>query len=328
LAPLVEAKKLSKLYLLRGGLRETLTRKKHQIRAVDDVSFTIQAGEVLGLVGESGCGKSTTGRLLTRLEEPTTGSIEYEGIEITSLAKSELKAFRQKAQMIFQDPYESLDPRYTVGNAVSEPLVTMRIGATKHERMRMVVETLEQMELRPASHFMDRYPHELSGGQRQRVVIARAMILHPRFVVADEAVSMLDVSVRSGILDLMLKMREMLDVAFLFITHDLAVARYMSDRIAVMYLGRIVEIGPTERIVHAPYHPYAELLLSAVPDPDPASQRRRVVPAVEMPSETQTITGCPFHPRCRYATDLCRQTEPSLTQVEKEHYVSCHHPLG
>jgi len=324
----MDVKNLQKLFPLRRGFLSSLfSSEKPYVRAVDDVSFQIRGGEILGLVGESGCGKTTLGRLLCRYENPTQGSILFKGADVTLLKTENLKQFHKRVQMIFQDPYESLDPRFTVGRAVAEPLVVQDIGTTSDERLEMVAEMLEHFGLKPAEDFINRYPHELSGGQRQRIVVARAMILRPELIVADEPVSMLDVSIRSGILNLMLETRDEFKVTYAFITHDLAVARYMSDRIAIMYLGKIVELGPKEEVIQMPSHPYAELLSSAVPNPDPTAKRSRVRASGEIPSAFEFLKGCRFHPRCPYAKDRCTESDPEFEEVRKDHYVACHDPL-
>jgi peptide/nickel transport system ATP-binding protein len=316
---LISVENLKKTYRGRGRF----LRKGQDIPAVDGVSFQVKQGEILGLVGESGCGKTTTGRLLTVLEKPTDGRVLFEGVDINKLKGIELKRLRRKVQMISQDPYASLDPRLTVYETVNEGLVIHKIG-TRDEATKLVAEALGMSELRPPEEFFDRYPHELSGGQRQRVAFARCMILRPAFLIADEAVSMLDASIRSGIMKLMLKSRKECGISILFITHDLSVARYMSDRIAIMYLGKIVEIGPTDEVILKPLHPYAKILLSAVPIPDPTNIRERIRIPGEAFYHGSLIKGCRFRPRCPIATDKCEQHEPELTELPNEHFVACH----
>jgi len=302
-------------------LSSIILRKKSFLRAVDGISFDIKRGEIMALAGESGCGKTTTGRLLVLLDEPTDGKILFNGIDISSLKGKQLKYFRKRIQMIFQDPYESLNPRFTILNAVTEPLKAHKIGS-KDEWIEMAYKMLAYAGLTPPEKFFNRYPHELSGGERQRVAIARAMIIRPEFIVADEPVSMLDISVRAGILNLMKKLNKELGIAYLFITHDLAVARYMSHKIAIMYLGKILEIGPTEKVISNPKHPYTKLLLSAIPRP--GLKRRRRVTMTEVPSPINLPEGCRFHPRCPYVLNVCKQREPPLSEVEKGYKVACH----
>ena len=317
-------RKLVKYFPVKGGFASSLYTPEQYVHAVDGVNFDISKGEILGMVGESGCGKTTTGRLLTRLETPTSGQMMFHGTDIGKLDGRKLKDFRRKVQMIFQDPYESLKPRFTVFATVAEPLLVHGVGESHDEREDMVARALEHAELRPAQEFMYRYPHELSGGQRQRVAIARALALRPEFVVADEPVSMLDVSIRAGIMNLMLKLRDEYDIPFMFISHDVSVTRYMSHRIAVMYLGNIVELAPSEEIIKNPMHPYTEALLSAVPVPDPKTKHGRVEIRGDLPSPIAVPPGCSFHPRCLYRRGLCPEVKPPLREVEPGHWAQCH----
>ena len=323
----VNVKKLKKYFPVRAGLMSSLGGSKEQkfVHAVDNISFKIHEGEIFSLVGESGCGKTTTGRLLTRLEDPTSGHIYFHKRDIANLEGKELKDFRRNVQMIFQDPYESLNPRLTVFSTVSEPLIVHHVGDTIDEREDLVAKALEASELKPAMEYLHRYPHELSGGQRQRVAIARALALRPEFIVADEPVSMLDVSIRSGILNLLLDLKERYNIPYLFITHDLAVARYMSNNIGVMYLGSLVETGDSERIIKNPHHPYTRALLSSVPVPDPEYDRERKKIKGDLPSPIDVPKGCRFYPRCIFAKKgICDKKDPPVVEVEPGHMVKCH----
>ena len=323
---LVEIKDLSKLYPVGGGV---FRRSKDFIHAVSELNLVIRRGESVGLVGESGCGKTTTGKLLVRLVDPTEGNILFhmgsEIVDVAHLKGKDLKTFRRRVQMIFQDPYESMNPRLTIYDTVAEPLDVQGIG-TIPEREARVADLLETVGLTPASSFIFRYPHELSGGQRQRVAIARALIVEPDFVVADEPTSMLDVSVRTGVMNLMQELADRLEVTYLYITHDLAVARYMCDRIAVMYLGKIVEIGNTEEVLRSPKHPYTRALLSAVPVPDPAYQRPDVVIKGGISKPINPIPRCRFHERCTISEQVCLDNpHPPLEDRDGDkHYSACY----
>jgi peptide/nickel transport system ATP-binding protein len=325
-AVVIEARNLVKYFPLKLGFFKTLiTKQIPYVHAVDDVSFKIFKEEIFGLVGESGCGKTTTGRLLLRLIEPTAGEVIFKGINISSIKKeSDMKKLRRKMQIIFQDPYESLNPRMTVLDIIAEPLRIQKVVESDEELRDKVSEVLEDLDLTPAEEFIYRFPHELSGGQRQRVAIGRAFALKPEFLVADEPVSMLDVSIRSEVLRLLLGLIEKHHSSFLYITHDIALARHMCDRIAVMYLGKIVEQGSTENVIQEPLHPYTEALIAAVPVPDPTARRSKVVIKGEVPSAINPPSGCRFHTRCPYAWEICRKKEPSLVEVQKERYVACH----
>ena len=300
----VKVSNLKKYFELRRGFF-SFGQEAVYVKAVDDVNFEIHEGEILGLVGESGCGKTTTGRLLTRLEDPTGGSVFFLGRDIALLEGQNLKVFRRNIQMVFQDPYESLNPRTTVLQTVMEPLINHNIGRTSEERVELATKALEDAGLAPGKEYLNRFPHELSGGQRQRVSIARALVINPRVIVADEPVSMLDVSIRAGVLNLMLDLRGKYHIPYLFITHDIAVARYVSDRLAVMYLGRVVEIGDTDEVILSPKHPYTRALLSAVPVPDPEHKHGRISIRGEVPSATNIPLGCRFRTRCPFAFKEC-----------------------
>jgi peptide/nickel transport system ATP-binding protein len=309
----------------KGFLDRLLTSQKSFVHAVDDVSFSVNRGDILGLVGESGSGKSTTGRLCLKLIEPTTGSIMFEGVDLAKLHGEDLRRFRKNMQLIFQDPMSSLSPRIRVGDAVKHALSFQGVGTASEqtERTRAI---LERVGLKPWSNFYDRYPHQLSGGQRQRVVIARALVLNPKFVVADEPIAMVDVSVRAQILELMLELKKEFDLTYLFITHDLAMANYVCHSIAIMYLGKIVEAGSKEDVFGRPLHPYTLALLSSIPVPDPKAKLHRIIPKGEIPSPINPPKGCRFHPRCPYAQDICSEREPQLEEIKPQRYAACFFP--
>jgi len=315
---LVEVENLKKYYPVTAGL---LSRHVADVKAVDGVSFYIMEGETLGLVGESGCGKSTLGRALLRLEEPTAGIVRYRGSNIMVWDKRQLKELRKEAQMIFQDPQSSLDPRMTIGDSIGEALLIHGVG-TEKERLERVEGLLERVGLEP-KHAM-RYPHELSGGQKQRIGIARALAVNPKLIVADEPVSALDVSVQAQILNLIMDLQRELGLAYLFIAHDLSVIGQVSDRIAVMYLGQIIELANRTELFSHPLHPYTEALLSAIPLPDPHQKRERILLQGEVPSPVNPPPGCRFHTRCPRVMKLCRQELPTLKLLEGNHLVSCH----
>jgi peptide/nickel transport system ATP-binding protein len=302
-------------------LEKMLTRTRHFVRAVDDVSFSVLKGEIFTLAGESGCGKTTTGKIVVRLIPPTSGKIFFDNVEITTLDHEVLRMLKRKLQIIFQDPYASFNPRMKIGEAVGHPLEIH--GLAKHdEKMKKVLEILERVGLTPAETFVDLYPHQISGGQRQRAAMARALILQPEFIVADEPVSMIDVSLRTAIIDLMLNLRKDFGLTYLFITHDLAIAKYISDRIAIMYLGKIAELGNKQAIFSNPMHPYTQALLAAIPVPVPERKRKTELKG-EVPSAINIPSGCRFRTRCRCAEKTCEEKEPELIPVSPNHYVAC-----
>ena len=326
-APLMEVRDLHVHFPIRRGL---LRRQTGTVRAVDGVSFDLHRGETLGLVGESGCGKSTTGLAMLRLLDPTAGRVLFEGRDVASLGERELRASRRHMQMVFQDPYSSLNPRMTVGSIIVEPLAVHRIG-TPAERRDRVAELMRLVGLDPS--FINRYPHEFSGGQRQRVGLARALATGPALIVADEPISALDVSIQAQVVNLMADLKGQLGLTYLLVSHDLSMVRYLSDRVAVMYLGRIVEIGGRDAVFDTPLHPYTRALLSAIPTPDPRRERgrKRIVLKGDVPSPANPPGGCRFHPRCPIATAECRTTDPVLRVIaapsgpSPPHRVACHH---
>ena len=316
-SPLIETRNLSKSFAIGGGF----LAKKKVVRAVEDVSLQIQRGETLGLVGESGCGKSTIGRTLLRLYEPTSGQIFFAGSDIT---KANMRPYRKKMQIVFQDPYASLDPRMTVGDIVGEPLDIYHAYESKAERREKILELLNLVGLN--SEHMNRYPHEFSGGQRQRVSIARSMALRPDFMVCDEPISALDVSIQAQVINMLMELQQKLNMTYLFIAHDLNVVRHISKRVGVMYLGSLVEVCDANELYKNPLHPYTQALLSAIPIPDPnvSRSRHRVVLEGEVPSPMNPPKGCKFHTRCPHARDICREARPETIEVGQGHTCACH----
>ncbi len=318
MARLLEVRHLRTWFPAQGGL---LARGRQHVKAVDDVSFDIERGEVLGLVGESGSGKTTVGRSLLRLIQPTAGTIRFDGLDVTALSQAGLRAFRRRAQIIFQDPFASLNPRMTVAEIVGEALVIHGLARGARARAERVGELLAMVGLAP--EHMTQYPHEFSGGQRQRIGIARALAVEPEFIVADEPVSALDVSIQAQVVNLMRDLKARLGLTLLFITHDLAVVEYISTRVAVMYLGRLMEVAPARELCRNPKHPYTEALLSAVPVPDPKARRGRIVLKGDIPSPIDPPSGCVFRTRCPYALPACAERVPELREVRPLHQKAC-----
>jgi oligopeptide transport system ATP-binding protein len=317
--PLIDARNIVKHYPILGGV---LMKQTGSVRAVDGLSLTIGEGETVGLVGESGCGKTTFGRVLLRLEEPTSGEIFFQGKSILGYARNEMQALRREMQIIFQDPFSSLNPRKTVGQIIGEPLLVHGVKR-RQERDRRVLALLEVVGLR--REHMRRYPHQFSGGQRQRIGVARALALKPKLVVCDEAVSALDVSIQAQVINLLKDLQQDFGLTYLFISHDLSVVEHVSDRVAVMYLGKIAEIAPSQALYLEPLHPYTQALLSAVPIPDPSLQRPgRIILKGDVPSPINPPCGCRFHPRCRYVESICSQNEPPLAEIRERHWAACH----
>lgn len=316
--PLLKVEGLKKYFPVKKGL---LGRTTGQVKAVDDVSFYVNEGETLGIVGESGCGKSTTGRMLMRLLEPTEGTVTFNGQELTKLTPQEMRKARREIQMVFQDPYASLNPRHTVEKILMEPLIVHNIGDTK-SRKKMVRDFLEIVGL--SAYHAKRYPHQFSGGQRQRIGIARALMTNPKLIIADEPVSALDVSIQAQVLNLMQKLQKEMKLTYIFIAHDLGVVRHISDRVGVMYLGKMVELASSENLYAEPLHPYTKALLSAVPVPDPNFVREEIILEGDIPSPSNPPSGCTFHTRCPFAMERCTQVVPKLEEIKTGHYVACH----
>ncbi len=319
---LVRVENLTKHFPITQGI--VVQRQIGAVQAVDNVSFDIREGETLGLVGESGCGKSTTGRTILQLHRPTSGKAYYQDQDLTTLKGEDLRRMRRFMQIIFQDPYASLNPRLTVGDIIGEPLEVHRIEKSKKKRTERVQELLRLVGLNP--YFINRYPHEFSGGQRQRIGVARALALQPKFIICDEPISALDVSIQAQVVNLLEKLQDEFGLTYLFIAHDLSMVRYISDRTAVMYLGKIVELAEREELYSHPLHPYTQALLSAVPVPDPVVERdrKRVILTGDVPSPANPPSGCNFHPRCPLAEQVCQEEEPEWREASPDHWVACH----
>jgi len=316
---LLKVKNLKKYFPVRKGIFSKVTE---YVQAVDKISFDVKKGETLGLVGESGCGKTTTGKTIVRLLEPTSGEVNFKGKNIFTLNKEEFRKIRRNIQIIFQDPFGSLDPRMTVGDIVGEPLEIHKVAKNKKEKVEKIKDLLKTVGLN-AGHIR-RYPHEFSGGQRQRVGIARALALNPELLICDEPVSALDVSIQAQVINLLEELQKELKLTYLFIAHDLSVVKHISNRVAVMYLGKIFELASTFELYENTQHPYTEALLSAVPIPDPTLNRQRIILEGDVPSPIKPPAGCRFHPRCKYAKAICSQEEPELIDINNGHYVACH----
>jgi peptide/nickel transport system ATP-binding protein len=324
---LVRVEQVCKYFPIQSGIFAALLTRGHipAVKAVDDVSFSIKKGEVFGLAGESGSGKSTVGRLVLRLLEPTSGKVIFDGTDLSRLSAEEMRRMRARMQIVFQDPLASLNPRMTLGQAISHPAEIHLAKLSSAERRKLVLDILSAVGMNPPTAFYDLYPHQISGGQRQRVVLARALVTHPALIVADEPIAMADVSVRALLLDLMMKLKDDFELTYLFITHDLATAKYVCDRIAIMYLGKLCEVGPLTDVYQYAIHPYTRALLEAVPVPDPTHRRTLPMPKGEIPNAINPPSGCHFHPRCPMARPNCSVDEPLLRELRPNHSTACHY---